>query len=300
MAKALVTGGAGFIGSNLVDALVERGDEVVVIDDLSTGKKENINSKATFHQADIKRVEEIEHFFKGVENVFHLAAVACVQTSIEEPIRVDGVNLRGTLSVLEASRRAGARSLVYSSSSAVYGNQEGMPLSEDMPARPLSPYGLQKYAGELYCRLYGEIYGLSTISLRYFNVYGPRQRMEGAYCPVIGIFARQRAAGEEMTITGDGEQSRDFVFVSDVARANILASKAAQAGGGGVVNIGSGKSYSVNDIAGMIGGPKRYVEPRIEPRESLAEISRAKDFLGWEPEVDLQEWIREYKREYGI
>ncbi|MCK4553949.1 NAD-dependent epimerase/dehydratase family protein, partial [Candidatus Parcubacteria bacterium] len=251
MSKCLVTGGAGFIGSNLVDELIKRGDEVVIIDNLSTGKKENINPKADFHEVDMRDLEKIKPLFNGVDHVFHLAAFARVQPSIEDPITANDINLNGTLNVLVSARDAGVKKVVYSASSSAYGNQEIMPLSEDMPAHPLSPYGLQKYVGELYCRLFSEIYGLPTVSLRYFNIYGKRQLLEGAYCLVMGIFARQRLAGEPMTITNDGEQRRDFTSVIDAVRANILAAKSDKVGKGEAINIGAGKNYSVNELAKM-------------------------------------------------
>lgn len=298
--RVLVTGGAGFIGSNLVDALIERGDEVVIIDNLSTGKKENINPKADFHEVDMRDMDAIKPLFSGVDYVFHLAAYARVQPSIEDPVTANDINLNGTLNVLVSARDAGVKKVVYSASSSAYGNQEQMPLREDMPAHPLSPYGLQKYVGELYCRLFSDIYGLPTVSLRYFNIYGPRQVLEGAYCLVMGIFVRQRLNGEPMTITGDGEQRRDFTSVHDAVRANILAAESDKTGQGEVINIGRGKNYSVNELAEMIGGPVKHIEPRVEPRETLADNSRAKKLLGWEPEVELPEWLEGYKKEMGV
>jgi nucleoside-diphosphate-sugar epimerase len=300
MAKCLVTGGAGFIGSNLVDELIGRGDEVVVLDNLTTGKKENINKEAEFHEADIRDLEAIKPFFQGVDHVFHFAAFPRVQPSIEDPVTANDINLNGTLNVLVASRDAKVKKVVYSASSSAYGNQEKMPLREDMPAHPISPYGLQKYVGELYCRLFSEIYGLPTVSLRYFNVYGKRQALEGAYCLVMGIFVRQRLNGEPMTITGTGEQKRDYTSVIDVVRANILAAESDKVGKGEVLNIGRGNNYSVNELAEMIGGPTEFIPPRIEPFETLADNSLARELIGWEPTVDLPEWIKEYKKEMGL
>ncbi|MCK4554766.1 NAD-dependent epimerase/dehydratase family protein [Candidatus Parcubacteria bacterium] len=300
MSKCLVTGGAGFIGSNLVDELIKRGDEVVIIDNLSTGKKENINPKADFHEVDMRDLGEIKPLFKGVDYVFHLAAFARVQPSIEDPITANDINLNGTLNVLVSARDAKVKKVVYSASSSAYGNQEKMPLREDMPAHPLSPYGLQKYVGELYCRLFSEIYGPSTVSLRYFNIYGNRQVLKGAYCLVMGIFVRQRLAGEPMTITNDGEQRRDFTSVIDAVRANILAAESDKVGKGEVINIGRGKNYSVSELAKMIGGPTKFIGKRIEPKETLADNSLAKELLGWEPTVELPEWLGEYKKEMGL
>ena len=300
MPKCLVTGGAGFIGSNLADALIERGDEVIIIDNLTTGKRENINPKADFRETDIRDLAAIAPLFQGVDYVFHFAAFPRVQPSIEDPATANDINLNGTLNVLIAARDAGVKKVVYSASSSAYGDQTEMPLREDMPARPLSPYGLQKYAGELYCRLFSDIYGLPTVSLRYFNVYGKRQALEGAYCLVMGIFVNQRLKGEPMTITNDGNQRRDFTSVVDVVRANIMAAESKNVGQGEVINIGRGKNYSVNELARMIGGPIVYGEKRIEPKETLADNSLAKKLLGWKPTVDLPDWLEEYKKEMGL
>jgi nucleoside-diphosphate-sugar epimerase len=300
MSKCLVTGGAGFIGSNLVDELVKRGDEVVIIDNLSTGKKEFINPSAEFIEADIRDLEKIKPHFAGVDFVFHLAAFARVQPSIDDPITSNDINLNGTLNVLVSAKEAGVKRVVYSASSSAYGNQEIMPLREDMPIHPISPYALQKYIGEMYCRLFSELYGLPTVCLRYFNVYGNRQALEGAYCMVIGIFARQKLSGEPMTITGTGEQKRDNTSVVDVVRANILAALSYKVGQGEAINIGRGRNFSINELADMIGGPKTHIAPRIEPFETLADISLAKELLAWEPTMNLEEWIVEYKKEMGI
>ncbi len=300
MSKCLVTGGAGFIGSNLVDELIKRGDDVVIIDNLSTGKRENINPQAQFNKVDIRNLEAIKPLFSGVDYVFHLAAAARVQPSIQDPVTYNDINLNGTLNILVAAKDAGVKKVVYSASSSAYGDQSQMPLREDMPARALSPYGLQKYMGELYCRLFSDIYGLPTVSLRYFNVYGKRQLLEGAYCLVMGIFVRQRLAGEPMTIVGDGEQRRDFTSVADTVRANILAAESDKVGKGEVINIGRGHNYSVNELAKMIGGPTVNIPPRIEPRESFADNTKARELLGWEPTVNLPEWLKEYKKEMGL
>jgi len=190
--------------------------------------------------------------------------------------------------------------IIYSSSSSIYGNQDSSPYKEDMPARPMSPYAAQKYIGERYCRLFYELYGLPTVCLRYFNAYGKRQALEGAYCLVMGVFVKQRLANEPMTITGDGEQRRDFTSVADVVRANILAANSSKVGQGEIINIGHGRNYSINELAQMIGGPTTYIPPRIEPREILADNSLARELLGWEPTVELPEWLREYKKEMGL
>ena len=298
--KCLVTGGAGFVGSNLVDELIDQGNDVIIIDNLSTGLKENINEKAEFHELDIRNLAEIKPLFRGVDYVFHLAAFARVEPSIKDPITSNDINLNGTLNILTAARDAKVKKVVYSASSSAYGNQEAMPLTEDMPTSPMSPYGLQKYMGELYCRLFSELYILPTVSLRYFNVYGKRMLLEGAYCLIIGIFANQKLKGQALTITGNGEQKRDFTSVIDVAKANILAAKSEKVGKGEVINIGSGKNYSVNKVAAMIGGETTNIPPRIEPYETLANNTLARELLGWVPTVNLPEWIKEYKIEMGI
>ena len=300
MSKCLVTGGAGFIGSNLVDELIKQGEEVIIIDNLSTGKKEYVNAKADFHEVDIRNLKIIKPLFSGVDYVFHLAAFPRVQPSIEDPATANDINLNGTVNVLIAARDAKVKRVIYSASSSAYGDQTKMPLTEEMPTHPLSPYGLQKYVGELYCRLFTEIYGLPTVSLRYFNAYGKRQALEGAYCLVMGTFVRQRLNNEPMTITGDGKNRRDYTSVIDVVRANILASKSKKVGKGEVMNIGRGSNYSVNELAEMIGGPVKHIEARIEPKETLADNSLAKKLLGWEPTVNLPEWLEGYKKEMGL
>src|SRR3989338_4208256 len=236
--RVIVTGGAGFIGSNLVDALVERGFDVHIIDNLYGGKRENINKKAKFHLLDIVDLESIKPVFKGADYVFHLAALPRVQYSIENPTITNKANVEGTLNVLIASYEARVKIVIYSASSSAYGDQKTMPLKESMPASPKSPYGLQKYLGELYCRTWSQVYGLHTVSLRYFNVYGPRNNPDGAYALVIAKFFKQRINGEPMTITGDGKQTRDFTNVKDVVLANILAMESKKVGNGEVMNIG--------------------------------------------------------------
>lgn len=292
MAKVIVTGGAGFIGSNVVDALIEKGYEVHVIDSLIAGKKENVNAKAIFHQADIRNLNEIQPIITGADFVFHLAALPRVQDSIDNPIETDAVNVVGTLNVLVASKNAKVKKVVFSSSAATYGDQETLPLKETMPATPKSPYGLHKFIGEEYLKLFNEVYGLPTVSLRYFNVYGPRQSAQGSYPLVIAKFIDLKKAGQSLTITGTGNQTRDFVHVYDIANANILAAESATVGKGEVINIGSGKSYSVNDIARLIGGPTQFVEARLEPQNSLADISLAQTILSWNPQVKLEEGIQ--------
>lgn len=289
--KVVVTGGAGFIGSNLVDALIKEDFDVHVIDNLVAGKKENVSEQATLHEVDIRNLEGIKPIIKGAKYVFHLAALPRVQFTIENPIESSDVNIMGTLNVLVASAEAKVEKLIYSASSSAYGDQEEMPLREDMEARPKSPYAMQKYVGEVMCQQWSDTYGLPTICLRYFNVYGPRLDLEGAYALVIGIFLRQKQKGESLTITGDGKQTRDFTHVSDVVSANLLAAKKEEIKKGEVFNIGFGKNYSINDLAKMISNDIKHIPARFEPHDTLADNSKAKKVLGWEPKVDLKEGI---------
>lgn len=298
--RAVVVGGAGFIGSNLVDALIGRGYDVVVIDNLVGGKRENIHKKALFYQADIRNLEEIKPLFHGATYVFHLAALPRVQFSIEHPVEANDVNVAGTLNVLVAAHEAKVKRLVYSASSSAYGDQPVLPLVETMPAMPKSPYGLQKYIGELYARLWHQIYGIETVSLRYFNVYGPRLNPDGAYALVVGKFLQQRKNGEAITITGDGTQTRDFTHVYDVVSANILAAESKKVGKGEVINIGAGKNQSINEVAALLGGPVVYVPARLEPHDTLADHSLAKKLLGWKPSVPFKKGIGELKKIWNI
>ncbi len=299
MSKCLVTGGAGFIGSNLVDELIKRGDEVVVIDNLSTGKKENLNPEAEFIEADLRDLDKIEPHFENVDYVFHTAALARVQPSIEDPVKYNDHNVNGVLNVLVASKDAKVKKVIYSASSSAYGNNEDGPQSEDMQGVPMSPYGLQKYIGELYCRLFSLVYKLPTVCLRYFNVYGKNMVLEGAYASVIGIFGKQRMEGKPLTIVGDGEQKRCYTYVDDIVRANILAAES-EISDGRAINIGNSKEFTANQIAAMIGGPTTNIPARIEPRRNLCDNSLAKKLLNWEPTMNLDKWIVGYKKELGI
>lgn len=298
--KIIVVGGAGFIGSNAVDELIRQGNKVVVIDNLLTGKEENIHKEAEFHKLDMTRLEDIKPLFVGADYVLHFAAQPSIPFSIKYPIESNHTNINGFLNVLVAARDGGVKRLIYSSSSSVYGYQDILPWREDMTVRPFSPYGIQKHVGELYARSFSMVFGLQTVSLRYFNAYGLRQRMTGAYASVIGIFLDQKKAGKPFTIMGNGEQKRDFTAVSDIVNANIAALVSQKVGKGEVINIGKGNSYSVNEVADMIGGEKVYLDPRLEVRESLADTSLAKELLDWETKVDLPGWLKNHMKEIGL
>jgi nucleoside-diphosphate-sugar epimerase len=292
--KAAVVGGAGFIGSNLVDALLARGDEVLVVDNFATGYRENLNPLASLAEIDISvDSERLTSALHGCEVVYLTAALARVPRSIEDPVGTHEANVTGTLRTFKAAVDAGVRRVVYSSSSSVYGDQPVLPLTEDMPPNPLNPYACQKLMGEIYARNFSRIYGLETVCLRYFNVYGPRQVTTGAYRLVIGIFLDQRRQGRPLTIHGDGLQTRDFTWVGDVVRGNILAGTSDRVGQGEVINVGAGSEVSIARIAELIGGPVEHHPPRgFDERFKRAGIDKARELLGWAPEVQIEEGMR--------
>lgn len=302
MKKVVVTGGAGFIGSHLVDKLINKGVEVHIFDDMSMGSEDNINPKAKFHKIDISTMgpRTLAKFMVGVDTVFHVASRTRVQPSIKNPSLYHRVNVTGTLNMLIASVKVGVKRFVYSASSSAYGESDVMPLDESMPTNPMSPYGLSKLMGEEYCKLFHSQYGIETVNLRYFNVYGERQNLDGGYCLVIGIFAKQMMNGEHMTIVGNGEQKRDFTHVADVVNANVAAAESDKVGSGEVINVGNGDNRSVNQIANLFGGKKLHIQDRVEPKETLADISKAKELLNWEPTHTIEEWMPGYKKELGI
>ncbi len=290
---ALVTGGAGFIGSHLVDSLLARGLRVRVLDNFITGQRSYLNPAAELIEADIGDAAAIRPAFDRVDCVFHTAARPRVMFSIEHPLEAHLTNVVGTLNVLLAAREAGVRRVIYSGSSSVYGNQTAMPLRESMTPNPLNPYALQKLTGEQYARMFHRLYGMETLILRYFNVYGPRMATEGAYITVIAVFLEQRRRQQSLTIHGDGAQTRDFTHVRDIVRANLLAMDCAIADGR-AINIGRGQSLSVNQVAALIGGPVIHLEQRpADARDTLAEISLAHEVLGWQPEIATTDGIRE-------
>jgi UDP-glucose 4-epimerase len=312
--KALVTGGAGFIGSNLVDRLIADGHEVTVIDNESSDAHDQFywNPAAKNYKYDINDYTMVRKLYEGVDTVFHLAAEARIQPCIVDPLKAVEANMLGTASVLQCARVCGVKRVIYSSTSSAYGLKNTPPLVETMPNDCLNPYSVSKTGGEELCKMYSKLYGLETIIFRYFNVYGERQPLRGQYAPVIGIFLRQRAAGEPMTIVGDGEQRRDFTYVGDVVEANIKASYFVAPeydlidngscktyrgwNWGQIYNIGTGTNHSVNQIAALMGGETVNIPPRAgESRITLANATKAKNQLGWTPKVRLEDWITEHK-----
>lgn len=295
MSKYLVTGGAGFIGTNLVKRLLADSHEVVVLDNYAGGKKEErILSGAKYIDGDVRNENDLEKACVGVDGIFHMAALPRVTFSVENPELTHDVNVNGTLKVLLAAKKYGVKRVVLSSSSSVYGNQEIMPLVETMTPDPISPYALHKLIGEYYCRLFSELYGLETVCLRYVNVYGPYFDPDGPYALVVGKFIKQVKNGEPMTVCGDGEYQRDFVHVSDVAEANILAMAGTGVGKGEIINISSNKPYSVNQVREMIGADFVFVPERPgDVRRTAEDNTKAKELLGWAPKVRLEDGIAE-------
>lgn len=293
--KVVVTGGDGFIGSHLVDALITMGHAVTVVDTLEVNGGRYINSSAALEKISVKS-PDLPRVFSGAQCVFHLAALPRIQPSIVDPARFHDVNVNGTFNVLMAAKEAGVKRVIYSASSSVYGDQETLPLHEGMKPCPKNPYALQKLVGEMYCALFSELYGLHTVSLRYFNVYGPRQPESGAYATVIGIFLRQWLEKEPLTIVPDGRQTRDFTHVKDIVRANILAMETDRVGRGEVINIGTGMEYSILEVADFFGGEKKWApERRGEARRTCADVRKAKELLGWEPTTTLPKGIRDLR-----
>ena len=293
--RALVTGGSGFIGSHLVDELIEQGHEVCVIDDRSADAEQFYqNERAVYVKQDISNYHRTRVFYSNVDVVFHLAAESRIGPAIENPIAAVQKNVQGTCTVLQCAREGGVKKVIYSSTSSGYGNNT-FPNIETQPDDCLNPYSVTKVAGEKLCKMYTDLFGMKTVTFRYFNVYGDRAPRTGQYSPVIGIFFRQRDANEDLTIVGDGEQRRDFVHVSDVVSANLAAAfnDVDDEHYGQVYNVGSGKNYSVNEIASWISDKQVHLPERVgEVRVSLANINKIKNVFGWEPKVDLEEWVR--------
>ena len=293
--KSIVTGGAGFIGSHLVERLDNLGHDVVVLDDFSTGEPENL-PKRHMDKArivDITDCDLISHC-EGADYIFHMAARPNVQGSIDHP-EVSAYDSLATLKILNVARKLKVKRVIFSSSCSIYGDAEEIPTTEEESKKPKSPYALSKYQGEQYCRLFSELYGLDSVCLRYFNVYGERQPTKGQYAPVIGLFQKQKADGQLMTVVGDGEQRRDFTYVKDIVNANIMAalSNADKEAYGKVYNVGSGVNYSVNEVAAMISENVKYIPPRLgEARISLANVDKIYNTFAWKPQQNLEEWVK--------
>lgn len=300
--KYLVTGGAGFIGTNLMKLLVAEGHTVISFDNYSAGRiPERVLPDVEYVEGDIRNLEALQKAMVAVDGVFHLAAVPRVSYSVEHPLETHDNNVNGTLNVLEAARLNKVKRVVFASSSAIWGDQSEYPVPETAVPKPISPYGFHKLAGEHYCRLWSELYGLETVSLRYFNIYGSYMDPKGAYALVVGKFIEQKKQGQPLTICGDGEYFRDYTHVRDVARANMLAMTSAKVGNGEVIEIGGGHPYSVNEVAALIGGETVYVAPRAgDMRFTKANQAPAKELLGWEPQINLPEGITNLKQELGV
>ncbi len=297
-ARALVTGGAGFIGSHLAEALLEREVEVTVLDNLSTGQRSNVPESARFIEASILDESSVAEALRDCEAVFHLAAQVSVPESMERPVQSITTNATGTLLLLERARRAGVKRFIYSSSSAVYGESPASPKREDLAPEPISPYGVGKLAGEEYVSAYARCYGMQTASLRYFNVFGPRQRHDSPYAAVIPIFLSQMREGKPLTVYGDGEQTRDFTFVADIVQANLKAVESERLDGE-VFNIACGRSISLNELIrtlAVVFGQEpevRYLPPRPgDIKHSSADIRKAQERLGYSPQFTLEEGLR--------
>ena len=316
--KVVVTGGMGFIGRNICELLLSEGYEVHIIDNYCTtdlkgvnnykykiykdhseyllNNLEDQNDGVIFHRMTILNTKRIPEVMKDAKYVFHTAAVPRVEPSIQNPLESNSINIQGSLAIFFAAKEAGVERIIFSSSSSVYGDTAQVPTDESVIIDPLSPYALQKYAAERYLELFDKLYGTNSVSLRYFNVYGEFQPESGSYVPVMGIFFRQYAKKEPLTVTGDGETERDFVNVTDVARANLLAAtNSSISEGHHIFNIGTGSSFTINQIAKQINDNIMYISPRVEPRKTKADITKAKEVLGWEPEVFLFDWINENK-----
>ena len=295
MTISIVTGGAGFIGSHIVEKL-KRLDHMVVVIDNEYSDNDNFHwRKDTLNvNIDITDYKALKKAFTGADYIFHLAAEARIGPAIENPVNALNINTMGTCNVLQCAREVGAKKVLYSSTSSGYGLNEA-PNIETQPDDCLNPYSVSKIAGEKLCKMYTDLYGLNTIIFRYFNVFGERAPRKGQYAPVTGIFLRQKAAGEPLTIVGDGEQRRDYIYVKDVANANVMAaiSNPDDDAYGQVYNVGSGKNYSVNEIASFISDDTINIPPRIgEARNSLANIDKIQKTFAWKPEVDVEQWIK--------
>jgi UDP-glucose 4-epimerase len=301
MTKAIITGGCGFIGSHLTDRLLKEGYEVTVIDNMSTGRRINLdhikdNRHLTIIEADINDSEKITSYFEGIDTVFHIAALADIVPSIERPLDYYNSNVNGTVSVLEACRKHGVKRMVYAASSSCYGIPDTYPTPESAPIRPQYPYALTKYLGEEICMHWSAVYKMNITSMRFFNVYGPRSRTSGTYGAVFGVFLAQKLNNKPFTVVGDGNQTRDFTFVTDVADACYTASLRNDVSGE-IFNVGSGNTYSINRLVQLLGGDIIHIPKRPgEPDCTFAEIKKIKTKLGWEPKISFEDGVAEMLR----
>lgn len=298
--KAVVTGGGGFIGHHLAHALVGRGDETHLVDIDYSFRDALLPKEAVRHTVEMRETDALQKIMEGADVVFHTAAVPRVPYSIDHPVESTDQNITGTVSVFTAAARAKVRRIIYSASGSAYGAQDVMPLVETMPANPVNPYGLQKYVGELFARLWPDLYGIETVCLRYFNVYGDGMDPHGPYALAIGRFLLAKQNSEPMTIFGDGTITRDFTHVRDIVRANLLAAESARVGHGEAINIGAGRNVTIQYLTELIGGPVVYGPPRMEAHDSVADNHTAKELLGWEPTITLEEGIAELKTKMGL
>ena len=293
MKKTIVSGGAGFIGSHLVDAIIKQGKEVIVLDNFSTGRRQNLEhniEKIQIIECDISKNGKWQESFKGVDRVFHLAALADIVPSIENPDYYYQSNVNGTFNVLEACRKYNVRKIIYSASSSCYGIPDEFPTKETAEICPQYPYALTKYLGEQLVMHWCQVYNIPAVSLRFFNVYGPRSRTSGTYGAVFGVFLAQKLADQPYTIVGDGTQTRDFTFVSDIVDAIIAAAESNVSGE--IINVGSDNTYSVNTLVNLLGGDAVHIPKRPgEPDCTWADISKAKKLLNWQPKVSLEEGV---------
>lgn len=298
--RSIVTGGAGFIGSHIVDELLKLGHEVIVIDNESAIVHENFyyNEKAIYHKLDIADYVATRTLYNDIDYVFHCAAESRIQPAIENPLLAVRTNTLGTATVLQCAREAKVKRVMYSSTSSAYGLSNEPPLKETMPDDCLNPYSVSKVSGEKLCKMYSDLFGLETVIFRYFNVYGPREPLKGPYAPVVGLFLRQKKAGEPLTIVGDGQQRRDFTHVVDIVSANIKAMQHKNCEwddiSGRLFNVGTGRNNSVIELAQMISDTVKFIPPRpAESRVTLADNSRLKEQLGWSPTKRIEDYIKE-------
>lgn len=294
--KSIVTGGAGFIGSHIVDRLIDMGHEVLVLDTETSQVHDSFyyNPKAEYYKLDIADYENTRPLYDNVDFVFHCAAESRIQPTLLNPLLTIRTNTLGTGTVLQCSREAGVQKVIYSSTSSGYGLRNIPPLNEQMPDDCLNPYSVSKVSGEKLCSMYSKLFGVKTVIFRYFNVYGPREPLKGPYAPVVGLFLRQFAAGEPLTIVPDGTQRRDFTHVVDVVNANILAMTVSQENYGEVFNVGTGRNHSVLELAHMISTDTKMIEPRLgEAYITLADTEKIRNAFGWHPTQQIEDYIKE-------